>query len=395
HKQEAETDSIRAWHYYGAKTKIEGEEYLARLVVREDVNGNIYYDGDLSSVEKIASDGVSRTKSGASSVTGDPHTLAQWCNSVNPDAVSKVIDPDTGEPRVVYHGTNSDFEVFDRKKLGASTKAKSAAKGFFFVDQEIVARGYSLNSALNNQGSLFGQQNSIRMEYEKAVEEKTDERISDTLKAVHIARERYEEYARNVSQGVLSPQEAYKRLAAKSPIVTQYKDSILDDYSKVHNTGKKDFSYSGNFIYEPELSELKNKTAKQIQEEIRPIYEEKSKEIFGKTLIQGFLNIRNPKIKDFQGEEYRDETYADILKQARKERRDGAILKNTFDGVADYKTEQAHNVFVALKSNQIKFRSCVPKPPERAIPRRWPTCVPQSTKHTGRASQARSRRLGY
>lgn len=31
---------------------------------------------------------------------------------INPDSISKVVDPETGEPMVVYHGTNSDFTVF-------------------------------------------------------------------------------------------------------------------------------------------------------------------------------------------------------------------------------------------------------------------------------------------
>jgi hypothetical protein len=44
HQQKRPSDSIRAWHYYGAEVAFGGEEYLARLVVREDVNGNIYYD---------------------------------------------------------------------------------------------------------------------------------------------------------------------------------------------------------------------------------------------------------------------------------------------------------------------------------------------------------------
>lgn len=45
-----------------------------------------------------------------------------------------------GEP--VYHGTNVEFNTFDKAKLGVSTKAKSAEKGFWFVDNKDVAKGY-------------------------------------------------------------------------------------------------------------------------------------------------------------------------------------------------------------------------------------------------------------
>ena len=38
--------------YYAVKTSINGADYFTRLVIREDVNGNFYYDNDSTSVEK-------------------------------------------------------------------------------------------------------------------------------------------------------------------------------------------------------------------------------------------------------------------------------------------------------------------------------------------------------
>ena len=38
---------------YAAKTMIDGEEYYTRLVIREDKDGNFYYDNDSTSVEKV------------------------------------------------------------------------------------------------------------------------------------------------------------------------------------------------------------------------------------------------------------------------------------------------------------------------------------------------------
>lgn len=40
--------------------------------------------------------------------------VASLDSKVNPDTVSKVTDPETGEPMVVYHGTLADFNAFDR-----------------------------------------------------------------------------------------------------------------------------------------------------------------------------------------------------------------------------------------------------------------------------------------
>ncbi|MDR0528113.1 MAG: hypothetical protein LBG69_00625 [Zoogloeaceae bacterium] len=139
HEQENSMDSIRAWHYYGAKTQLNGEEYLARLVVREDVNGNIYYDADMTTLEKIAGDGAPRNKSGTSSKSGDAHNIAQWYANVNPDSVSKITDEETGEPKVMYHGTmTGNFSEFDTRGKG-----KTEGTGAWFAEEIPHAVTYS------------------------------------------------------------------------------------------------------------------------------------------------------------------------------------------------------------------------------------------------------------
>jgi len=41
-----------------------------------------------------------------------------------------------------FHGTNVRFDKFEKSKLGVSTNAKSAEKGFWFTDNKDVAKGY-------------------------------------------------------------------------------------------------------------------------------------------------------------------------------------------------------------------------------------------------------------
>lgn len=60
---------------------------------------------------------------------------------------SKVVD-DQGRPLVVYHGTTSDIEAFDRNRLGENTQAESARAGFFFVDDASVAQSYAHYAAV-------------------------------------------------------------------------------------------------------------------------------------------------------------------------------------------------------------------------------------------------------
>lgn len=69
-----------------------------------------------------------------------------------------------------------------------------------------------------------------------------------------------------------------------------------------------------------------------------------------------YLNITNPLIHDFKGEEYRDESYYDLLKQAKENGNDGAIFLNTYDGYGDHDSwnNPKTNIYVVFESNQIK-----------------------------------------
>ena len=59
--------------------------------------------------------------------------FGDWENS--PETASKVVD-ENGEPLVVYHGTNSDFTVFEKSTRGAF------GKGFYFTQDLKEAKGY-------------------------------------------------------------------------------------------------------------------------------------------------------------------------------------------------------------------------------------------------------------
>ena len=69
-----------------------------------------------------------------------------------------------------------------------------------------------------------------------------------------------------------------------------------------------------------------------------------------------YLNLTNPLIHDFKGMEYRDESYYDLLKQAKENGNDGAIFKNTYDGYGEKGSWEnpMTNIYVAFESNQIK-----------------------------------------
>lgn len=84
HVPSGPNDSIKAWHYYGAKVVLNGKTLFARIVAREAINGSIYYDNDLTTVEDVngrAGDAI-LTKTGAAAVSADKHSLVSWLASI-------------------------------------------------------------------------------------------------------------------------------------------------------------------------------------------------------------------------------------------------------------------------------------------------------------------------
>jgi hypothetical protein len=70
---------------------------------------------------------------------------------------SKVVDAD-GNPLVVYHGTASDFSVFDRERSGRNYVYRGGNKGFFFTNRPIPAGVYAEQA----DGANFGDEENPR-----------------------------------------------------------------------------------------------------------------------------------------------------------------------------------------------------------------------------------------
>ena len=88
----------------------------------------------------------------------EPGKPQQWLENMSPEfqkwfGGSVVVEygsqpalyPDAFGPKIVYHGTRSEFETFDLSKLGTQAHARTSNLGFFFTDHPSVA-------------SIFGEQ---------------------------------------------------------------------------------------------------------------------------------------------------------------------------------------------------------------------------------------------
>ena len=69
--------------------------------------------------------------------------FGDWEN--DPDNASKVVNPETGEPLVVYHGTSSEFTVFEHGNQGFDP---IESDGYFFTDNYEAAETYIENGGV-------------------------------------------------------------------------------------------------------------------------------------------------------------------------------------------------------------------------------------------------------
>ena len=146
-----EHPNVLAYHHYVNKFTANGTTYYIRFSLREERTK----EPQKPSAKRILhSTGISdiqiyeENKKDASSQrirVSDPgeesktsfidYILAELFDSVN--TASKVVD-ENGEPLVVYHGSDADFDVFDKTK----ERANMDIQGMFFSPWEIDAQGY-------------------------------------------------------------------------------------------------------------------------------------------------------------------------------------------------------------------------------------------------------------
>ena len=136
-----EHDKYDSYRYYVCGANIDGQDYTIKIVIGVK-DGAKYYDHRLTQIEKgnllDNLNGLSNSvaeKQNASFIGKDTklHSILQT-NS------SKIVD-ENGEPMVVYHGSEEDFNVFDKTK----GRANMDIQGMFFSPWDDDARGYGSN----------------------------------------------------------------------------------------------------------------------------------------------------------------------------------------------------------------------------------------------------------
>jgi len=205
---------------------------------------------------------------------------------------SKVVDA-KGLPLVVYHGSPdvSQLTAFSKETLGMTTGSKSATRGFFFVDKHSVASQYA----------------GMMNESQRVAAEKLDAQIERLDAARYDAR---------------TPEE-YQKAEAR------YQSAVAKQMPLVPEASRAGVHWTDMFGREHQMR-----------------YGQ------GSGVLAVYLSLKNPMIVEQQNASFRDQTYDDLLKEAKRKRHDGLIIRNTDD--APFGGVAPQTIYVAFRPEQIK-----------------------------------------
>jgi rRNA maturation protein Rpf1 len=222
-----------------------------------------------------------------------------------------------------FHGTKGDITEFDPGLLGVTTGAESARKGFFFSADAETADSYTRQAdASEVRKDQFDPQRYSKLAYER-------NEIAATIDRME------------------------KNMAAKYPDANQQTiyDMLFqnDDYRKLE------------------------KREAEIEAWLDAGYSTRE----GENIMPVKLKLDDPLIHDFKGDSYREQSYDDLLKQAKENGHDGVIFKNTYDG------GPLTDVYVVFEPEQIRSRFAMFDPkdaPNVTVNPNWKEQLPELEK---------------
>ena len=337
---------------------------------------------------------------------GTEQQYSEYLDSVFPN--SKVKD-------IVYHGTIFDFPSFSKKKLGKYTQAPSASQGFFFTNNRLVSDSYIKPERIAEQEWIHNaNQEAVKRHGKLKDTKELDSKIEELKellkpqnniagltpnKPEYYNNSEYIVYKEkdNSKFGGYREDNEWKELKGGDNYRyfydrnnNQYKwekveTNKVENFTKLYyiSKSKNNLKYDTKIVQKeldwleyvkdlfeqdeeiPNLPikfywELKNGESYRNNELLNTYIINKYAEI-GKASYRKpspitksvILNIEKPLTFDYEGEKYRNVSYYDKLKEAKKENKDGAILQNTYDSgfLKDDKYEA--NVLVVFEPEQI------------------------------------------
>ena len=269
--------------------------------------------------------------------------------------------PKTGEPIVVrgYHGTGiGKLDGFDSEKRGNNTNAFSAKLGDFHSAGRDTANSYKRDYTVPVVGVANLRYGMQQMIFHGMQENYIEDVYTDAAKSMDA--EDFHNYFSPYYQPWSQMSEAERKEAEQvRKFAEEFKDSDGNDIRHVDLETEVEAyypfeDYVGDMAdQDPDKLKKRMNTALAIYDQDQIDWTDAQLQRTQPHLHENYIKFKNPYVHDYKGEEYREESYADIIQQAKEAGHDGVILMHTYDSYGLH-TPPMDNIIVSFDDDQVK-----------------------------------------
>lgn len=284
-----------------------------------------------------------------------------------------------------YHGTTGDIKEFKTDLLGEATGAASAKQGFFFA-RDPIAPPKEMTRKSNDPDTIaflkrlgksdaeIEAMNTVSMKGHGADQASGYAQIGGSREYREAMRkaaaaEKNRNWSEYEKQTQIAEDLEIGRINQAQSLVAKHGDARDEMLAKVENASpelKKFMGYGWynnpaqlDVVKKEYISKLgKDKAADVVNAIDR--YKSLTAERLaldvqsGANVLPIALRYKNPMVYDFKGSAYRDQTYADLVAQAKAGGHDALIMRNTYDPGAG--TAKLIDVGVVFNPSQIRSK---------------------------------------
>jgi len=230
---------------------------------------------------------------------GTQQQYSQYLDTIFPN--SKVKD-------IVYHGSASKFDAFEKEKLGINTKSPSAYNGFFFAKDKETSLSYIGEQTFEYSQEYIDYVNQFRNELD---------RLNSEIDKTVTERDTILKKLNNLITKLLDFING-RKLSAKEKELAVKIENLYDEFKK---TREKDANLQRS------VTAFVKKFNKDVNDVVKTYIKQKENTYLYRTI----LNIENPNYHNDKNQGYRVDTYNNRTLEDKKKGYDGTIIQNTKD----------------------------------------------------------------
>jgi hypothetical protein len=230
---------------------------------------------------------------------GTQQQYSQYLDSIFPN--SKVKD-------IVFHGSASEFDAFEKEKLGINTKSPSAYNGFFFAKDKDTSLSYIGEQVFEYSQEYIDYVNQFRNELD---------RLENEINKTFADRETILKKLDNLITKLLDFING-RKLSAKEKELAVKLENLYDEFKKTREK---------NLNLQKDVSFFVKKFNKDVNDVVKTYIKQNDNTYLYRTI----LNIEKPNYHNDKNQGYRVETYNNRTLEDKKKGYDGTIIQNTKD----------------------------------------------------------------